>query len=153
MNTEKFEFLDPGKLTDNELELKLVKKVPANPAKNYFPMYEFEMRNTITGKKIGDINLRIGFNENIKYGGHVGYGVLEESRGNRYASRSLKLLFPLAKKHGINPLWVTCNPENIASRKTCELAGGKLVEIVDLPEYNEQYFKGERKKCRYRFDL
>ena len=148
-----FSFLEPGKLTDNELELVLVKKIPADEKKGYVPSYEFEMRNAKTGEKIGDINLRVGNNENTKYGGHIGFEVDENFRGHRYAARSLKLLFPLAKKHGINPLWITCNPENTPSRKTCELAGGKLIEIVDLPKHNDQYQRGDRKKCRYRFDL
>ena len=59
----------------------------------------------------------------------------------------------LAKKHGINPVWITCNPDNWASRRTCEIAGGKLIEIVDIPKHNDQYKIGERQKCRYRFDL
>jgi predicted acetyltransferase len=150
---KEFTFLEPGKLTDDELELVLVEKTHADKKKGYFPAYQFEMRNAKTAETMGHINLRIGNNENTKYGGHVGYGVGEKFRGKRYAARSLKLLFSLAKKHGINPLWITCNPENTPSRKTCELAGGKLVEIVDLPEYNDQYQRGERKKCRYRFDL
>ena len=50
-------------------------------------------------------------------------------------------------------LWVTCNPDNIASRRTCELAGGVLVEIVDLPEDIDMYQEGERRKCRYRFGM
>lgn len=150
---KEFIFLNPGKLIDNDLELVLVKKVPANEKKGYVPAYEFEMRNTKTMEKMGHINLRIGNNENTKYGGHIGYGVDKKYRGNHYAARSVKLLFSFAKKHGLNPLWITCNPENIPSRKTCELAGGELVEIVDLPKSNEQYQAGERKKCRYRFNL
>jgi tagatose 1,6-diphosphate aldolase len=50
-------------------------------------------------------------------------------------------------------LWITCNPYNIASRRTCELAGGELVEIVDLPKDTDMHQRGERKKCRHRFDL
>lgn len=73
--------------------------------------------------------------------------------GNHYAARSCKLLFALAKKYGINPLWITCDPGNIASRKTCEMAGGNLLEIVDLPEGSEQYQMGDRQRCRYKFDL
>ncbi len=148
-----FTFLNPGKLVHEDLELILIRKVPGIEEKKYFPAYEFQMRNAQTGEKMGGIVLRIGNNENTKYGGHIGYGVDEEYRGHHYAARSVKLLFPLAKRHRLNPLWITCNPENIASRKTCELAGGKLIEIVDIPERNEQYQRGERKKCRYRFDL
>lgn len=150
---KEFSFLDPGKLTDNDLELVLVKKIAADDKQGFFPAYEFAMRNTKTAEVMGYIHLRVGNNENTKYGGHIGYEVYEKFRGKHYAARSLKLLFPLAKKHGINPLWVTCNPENIPSRKTCELAGGQLVEIVDLPAYNDQFQRGDRRKCRYRFDL
>lgn len=45
-------FLDPGKLIDDDLELVLVKKVPADEKKGYFPMYEFDMKNTITGERM-----------------------------------------------------------------------------------------------------
>ncbi len=153
MKEDSFTFLDPGRLVDDELELVFVKKT-SKPEKELVPAYEFEMRNTGTTKKIGNINLRIGNTDKIvKYGGHIGYGVEPEYRGHKYAARSCKLLFPFAKRHGINPLWITCNPDNIASRRTCEIAGGKLIEIVDLPEDNDQYKKGDCQKCRYRFDL
>ena len=151
--SDNFKFLDPGELVDDDLELVLVEKAPADEAKGYFPKYRFEMRNVKTGETMGEISLRVGNNDNTKYGGNVGYGVDEKFRGHHYSARSLKLISALAKQHGLNTLWVTCNPENVASRKTCELAGGKLVEICDLPADNEQYLKGERKKCRYRFDL
>ena len=73
-----------------------------------------------------------------------------EHRGRRYAARGVRLLLPLAARHGIDPLWITCNPENLASRRTCELAGAELVEVVDLPPGEEMYQAGERQKCRYR---
>lgn len=154
MNKENFTFLDPGRLIDNELELILVKKTPAIPEKGYFPRYEFEMRHSETGEKMGGIHFRVGNNKVMKlYVGHLGYGVDDKFRGKKLASRSLLLLFPLAKKHDINPVWVTCNPENLASKRTCELAGGKFIAIVDLPKHSDQYKRGERKKCRYRFDI
>jgi len=148
-----FNFLEPGKLIDGDLELVLIATKPGNEEKGYVPMYEFEMRHIETGENMGQINLRIGYNENIQYGGNIGYDVHEAFRGKRYAARSVRLLFDLAKNHGMQNLWITCNPENIASRKTCEIAGGTLTEIVDLPTHNEQYNLGERKKCIYRFDL
>lgn len=151
--TAEFVFLDPGKLVDGDLKLILVEKVPANEVKQYCPAYKFEMRSVQTGEKMGQIDLRIGENENIFYGGHIGYGVEEKFRGNHYAARSIKLLLSFAKKHGLDCVFITCDPENIASCKTCELAGGNLMEVVDLPEQNEQYSKGDRKKCRYKFNL
>lgn len=64
------------------------------------------------------------------------------------------MLFDLARKHGMDYLYITCNPENIASRKTCEFAGGVLESIIDLPTDNDMYmYDGERRKCIYRFNL
>ena len=153
MKEKEFTFLEHGCLVDNDLELVLVEKKSAVPEKGYFPSYVFEMRNAGSGEKMGSISIRIGNNDNTKYGGHIGYGVIEKYRGDHYAARSCKLLFLLAKKHGINPVWITCNPDNTASRKTCELAGGTLIEIVDLPKDSDQYRRGDRQKCRFRFDL
>ena len=150
-----FDFYDPGQLIDRDLELVLIKKVlPEFDETVDVPAYKFEMRVVNSKQKIGRINFRIGNTEDlIVYAGHLGFAVEPKFRGNRYAARSCQLLFPLAKKYQINPIWITCNPDNTASRRTCEIAGGKLIEIVDLPPENDQYQDGERRKCRYRFDI
>ncbi len=148
-----FTFLKPVGLVDNDLELVLKETSPADEKKGYVPAYFFEMINSNTGEKMGRIDLRIGNNQNTYYGGNIGYTVEEGFRGHHYASRSIKLLMPFIKKHGVNEFLITCNPDNIASRKTCEHAGGKLIEIASLPKDNDQYIKGERQKCIYKFKL
>jgi len=153
MKKDAFTFIEPGSLVDSELELILIEKTPEVPDKSFLPSYSFEMRLVHKRERMGQLSLRIGNNENITYGGHIGYSVDDPYQGNHYAARSCILVFPLARQHGINPVWITCNPDNMASRRTCEIAGGKLIEIVDIPEDNNQYEKGERQKCRYRFDL
>jgi predicted acetyltransferase len=50
-------------------------------------------------------------------------------------------------------LWITCDPENAASRRSLELAGAKFVEVVDVPEDCVIYKTGHARKCRYRIDL
>ncbi|MBT8495914.1 MAG: GNAT family N-acetyltransferase [Deltaproteobacteria bacterium] len=102
-------------------------------------------------RMVGAIDLRAGTTDDIvRFGGHVGYSVDAEHRGARYAARSLMLLRILANAHGLDPLWITCNPDNIASRRTCELAGAVYVETVLLPETSDMYRDGDREKCRYR---
>ena len=155
MKDRNFTFYVPGKLIDRDLELILIKTIPpeTNPI-DFVPVYKFEMRHTGTVKKLGDFNFRVANTEDIiLYAGHFGYSVVEKYRGHRYAARSCQLLFPLAIKHRVNPIWITCNPDNLASRRTCEVAGGKLIEVIDLPTDNDQYLDGNRQKCRYRFDL
>ncbi|MEE9555897.1 MAG: GNAT family N-acetyltransferase [Candidatus Adiutricales bacterium] len=154
MRKNKFKFLEPGPLIDNDLELVLARKTPPDHRRGYAPVYSFNMLCDGSRGIIGSIDLRIGNTEDlVKYSGHFGYRVTVDYRGNRYAARSLKLLLPLARTHNLNPVWVTCNPDNPASRRTCEIAGGKLIDTVDLPKNNNLYKRGERQKCRYRFDL
>ncbi len=148
-------FLDPGPLIDDELELSLVERHPGDPRRDLSPSYFFFMKRTGTSTIIGGISLRLGTSEDIlKYYGHVGYGVDEAYRGHHYAARSCRLIFPLAQSHDLDPVWITCNPDNMASRRACELAGGRLVEIIEIPaRIRDLRQRGERQKCRYRFDL
>ena len=147
-----FEFLDPGLLNDGELELVVIETTPGDPSREWLPVYLFEMR--VGGYKAGALNLRIGNTRGIvMYGGHIGYSVEPEHRGYHYAERACRLVLPLVKAHGLRTIWITCNPDNIPSCRTCERLGAELVEIVPLPEDNDQYRRGDREKCRYRLDL
>jgi hypothetical protein len=102
----------------------------------------------------GGISLRAQTTRAIElYYGHVGYRVYPFARGHHYAERACRLLLPLARRHGIQPLWITCNPDNFPSRRTCERLGAKLVEIVAVPPRDPLYLRGDHEKCRYRLDL
>ncbi|HOG45165.1 MAG TPA: GNAT family N-acetyltransferase [Anaerolineae bacterium] len=149
-----FEFHDPGELRDGDLALVLAQTHPEDPAIGWAPSYRFTMVRAGQGTRLGRIDLRVGESHQlVMYAGHIGYEVAPEHRGHHYAARSCRLLLPLARSHGLIVVWITCNPDNWASRRTCELAGAELVEIVDLPGDNEMYWRGERQKCRYRIDL
>jgi predicted acetyltransferase len=149
-----FQFLDPGELRDGDVILQLAATQPADPVKGWVPCYAFRIMSAKAGDNAGEIQLRIGDTEHLRlYSGHVGYGVRLEYRGGHFAARALRLVMPLALRHGLSALWITCNPENIASRRTCEHAGAAFVEIVDLPPDSDMYLRGDRRKCRYRLDL
>ena len=149
METE-FAFADPGKLVDDDLELVLVKTGPADPARGYVPWYEFEMRRIGSAIKLGELSLRIG--EMPRHLGHIRYRVLPGFRGSRYAARACRLIIPLARHHNLDPVWIACRPDNLASRRTCELAGATYVDTVSVPPDDEQYRKGVRHKCKYRLE-
>jgi tagatose 1,6-diphosphate aldolase len=149
-----FRFNGYGVLTDGEIEVVVSQKRPANPQKGYLPVYEFDIHLPGKPKAIGGVSLRIGNTEHvIKYAGHIGYGINERYQGNRYAAKACNLVRQVALDHGLKVLWITCNPENHPSRRTCEILGGEFVEIVDLPQDTNMYREGERQKCRYRWDL
>src|SRR5579859_4003041 len=91
------------------------------------PTYFFRMMSRAWGEELGAINLRIGSTPHLeRYAGHIGYGVHPAHRGHRYAARSVKLLLPMARSLGIDPLWITCDPENAASRRSLEIAGAEF---------------------------
>lgn len=146
-------FFDTVFLKTDEIYLKLIKTSNGNPKKNWVPAYHFKICLLQDGTEVGNCDLRVGHNKNTYYGGNIGYGVYELYRGNHYAGKAWLLLFRLAKLHGMECLYISCNPDNYASRKTCEYAGGVLKTIIYLPEDNDMYLEGEKQKCIYYFSL
>ena len=154
--SEPFAFLEPGVLIDDDLSLVLTRKNPADtPVKGFVPSYDFEMRSAIDPSRVaGKVNFRAVDLEPLRlYGGHFGYGVAQEFRGRHYAERRFDFSSRWRSAHGFRQVWITCNPENWPSRRTCEHLGGVLVEIVALPPDTDMYKEGTRFKCRYCIDL
>jgi len=148
-----FEFKNFDFLTDGEIDLKIEDKTPSNEEKGYVPAYKYRITMHNSNEIIGNIDIRIGYNENIYYGGHIGYSIEKSYRGNNYATKACKIIKQIATAHGIEQLVITCSPDNIPSRMTCEKAGLKLKEIVDLPPHNEMYQDGGIQKCIYEWVL
>lgn len=146
-------FYDCLDLKDNDIILKLVKTVDAIPEKKWVPAYYFDVY-LFDGTKVGSCDLRVGHNENTYIGGNIGYKIGEPYRGHRYAAKAVILLLKLAKKHDLKFVYVTCSPTNIASSKTCEIAGGKLIEKTKVPEDNDLYKEqGLTEVLVYKFEL
>ena len=148
-----FKFVKPGKLVDGDLELVLVKTAPADPAKGYVPGYEFEMRRPDHAQTMGTIRLRIGSAVKLRFPGHIGYEVKKRFRGRRFAARACRLLLPLAFAHDLNAVWLTVDPNNIPSLRTCAIIGAKYVETVRLPKDHAMYEHGARYRRRYRLEI
>lgn len=146
------DFFPTDDLRTDEITLLLDHIEPGDPAKQWVPAYCFYICDT-QGEKMGVCDLRIGHNENTYYGGNIGYTIWPGYRGHHYAAKACRLLLRLARRHGMEQLYITCSPENAASRRTCEAAGGTLVEVAVLPPHNEMYKEGDREKCIYRFVL
>jgi len=145
---------DVGLLRDRELWLELRALEPANPKRGWVPAYRFAIRLDGVEHPVGRLGFRVGSTFTIEhYAGHLGYEVAPAYRGHRLAERSCRLILPLARRHGFQELWITCNPDNWASRRTCERLGAELVETVEVPADNEVFAPGSERKCRYRLSL
>ena len=147
------EFLDTTFLQGGEIKLVVDRVSDADPVKGWVPAYYFGICD-LDGNKLGFCDLRVGYSDGLYFGGHIGYTVYEEHRGHNYALKACKLMFELAKKHGMEYLYITCNPSNIPSRKTLEGLEGELIEIAELPEDNDMRVRdGQTHVCVFKFEL
>lgn len=122
------------------------------------PAYHFWMgRRDDTTQRLrmaGGMSLRIGSTAEIeRYAGHIGYHVYPTARGRHFAERACRLVMPILRFHQISPVWITCNPDNAPSRRTCERLNAQYVDTVDVPITHPFFFRGEKKKHRYRWDI
>ncbi len=147
------DFLDVSFLRSDELRLTLDHTAEADPVKGWVPAYHLNICLP-DGTRIGRCDLRIGHNRSLYFGGNIGYTIFPDWRGHHYAEKACRLLFALAKKHGLDYLIITCRPNNPASRRTCERLGGELLEIAELPADNNMRLEdGYTHVCVFRFEL
>jgi predicted acetyltransferase len=79
------------------------------------------------GEFVGRISLRHVLTPwLLEVGGHVGYAVRPSARRRGHATRALALVLPLAAARGIDPVLVTCDADNVGSRRVIEANGGVL---------------------------
>ena len=147
------QFLNTDFLESEEIKLVVDRLSEGNPARNWVPAYHFYICD-LHGNIMGNCDLRIGYTDELYYGGHIGYSINEEYRSHHYAAKACKLLFSLAKKHDMSYLYITCNPDNLPSRKTLEYLQGDFLGVVELPEGNDMRItEGATHKCIFKFHL
>lgn len=143
---------DVGELRDGDLALELERIAAADEERGRSPAYHFALHVSHAAAPVGHLRLRVGHTRDLEYYiGHIGYDVAPAYRGHHFAERACRLVVPLARRVGLAVLWITCDPDNAPSRRTCERLGAELVEIVDVPTDHVLYVTGHPRKCRYRW--
>jgi predicted acetyltransferase len=91
-----------------------------------------ELVAVIDGDIVGRTSVRFVLNDFLRtIGGHIGYAVRPPFRRRGYATEILRQSLDIAHAHGISPVLVTCDVDNIGSRRVIEANGGVLEGIFD----------------------
>lgn len=78
---------------------------------------------------LGSISIRARLDSPLLayWGGHIGYGIRPSAQGKGYGKRLLALGLDICKGMGIPIVRISCDPENLASRRIIEACGGILL--------------------------
>ncbi|GAC1390330.1 MAG: GNAT family N-acetyltransferase [Ktedonobacteraceae bacterium] len=99
------------------------------------------------GEFVGRLNLRYELDQDLlKFGGHIGYEVRPSRRKQGYGTLMLRLGLAKAKAVGIHRVLVTCDENNIGSKKIIEHNGGQFENAVYVDGFAV-------KKLRYWIDV
>jgi len=66
-----------------------------------------------------------------RVGGHIGYDVRPSARRKGHATAMLHDALPIASQLGIERALITCDTDNVASRKVIEKNGGEFIDQID----------------------
>ena len=110
-------------------------KDPDNVPEGRVPATQYIFVREEDRKIVGMLQIRHYLNEYLeKFGGHIGYSVAPSERRKGYASLMLKSALPECRKLGIDKVLITCDNNNIGSRKTILANGGVYESTVFEPE-------------------
>jgi predicted acetyltransferase len=87
---------------------------------------------------VGIVRVR---HEEVDTAGHIGYDISPDYRNKGYGTKILKLALEESIKIGMEEVILTCNIENIASKKIIEKNNGKLLGTIFDEEENEYLYK------------
>lgn len=108
-------------LLDKHNRLASGKDLPEGSVRSELLVAEFE------GRIVGRVSIRYELTDFlIVVGGHIGYAVLPDERRRGFAGEILRQGLERLGEAGVHKVLVTCDDDNVASRRTIEGAGGVL---------------------------
>ena len=93
-------------------------------------------------KIVGIINARHELNDYLlNIGGHIGYSVRKSERRKGYAKKMLKYSSEFLFSLGLDKILITCDKNNIASKRTIKSCGGILEnEVIEATRTTLRYW-------------
>jgi tagatose 1,6-diphosphate aldolase len=152
MTTQSPQLVEPQvEIADGDIRLRFSHIVDGDPAHDLVPFYHFRIL-THDRQEAGHINFRVGDTEHIRlFAGHLGFAINEPFRGRGWAGQACRALAPFVRTI-YNTVIMTCDPDNLASRRTIEKLGAQFLEEVSLTR-PVSHCDGIRTKRRYEWKL
>ncbi len=102
----------------------------------HVPSTQFYLLDEDRNIMVGACSIRHYLNEILRNGGgHIGDGIRPSERGKGYGTKLVELALKEAKKLGIKEVMMSCDKDNIASKKTIINNGGVFEkEIINEEE-------------------
>lgn len=138
----------PDDLGFGSVRLHFVELTPGNAARGFVPSYHFRIL-LADGTDAGHLNFRVGDSDHVRlYAGHIGYEVRETHRGHGYAYQACRAVEPFVRRI-YSAAVITCDPDNIASRKTIEKLDARFIEEIPVAPHDPHFTRGSKRKLRY----
>ena len=142
----------PPPLRTGVAVLRFVRVAAGDATRGLVPYYHFRIL-TAAGYDVGHINVRVGDTDHVRrYAGHLGFEIAPEHRGRRYALEACRAIAPLVRSI-YEAVVITCDPDNLASRRTIERLGARFLDEVAVPPDDPHFRRGSRTKRRYRWTV
>ena len=121
----------PHKDFDEYIKLTAHREMPTDP--KYVPSSLYYAYDEERNIMVGAVNIRHYLNDKLLFdGGHIGNGVRPSERRKGYGTLIISLALKECKKLGIDKVLITCNKDNIGSKKSIINNGGILEnEVID----------------------
>ena len=104
-------------------------------AEGLVPAHLFLAISKENGRLIGIIDIRHKLNEFLlSFGGNIGYSVRKSERQKGYATEILSLALEKCKELGLSRVLITCDKDNIGSKKTIMKNGGVFENEVNYED-------------------
>lgn len=85
----------------------------------------------VDGTLVGGLSIRLELKGMlVTLGGHIGYQVLEPYRHRGYGTEMLRQALPICAELGLESVLVTCDQDNLGSRRIIEANGGVYEETI-----------------------
>ena len=117
--------------------------------------YVYDIVSPSLKRTVGRIEYRIEEGRELDYYGNIGYVIYVPYRGHYFAYEACLLLIEIMKIKipELQEIVITCNPDNIASKKTIQKLGCHYIKTLNIDTDHELYHQGDVQKELYILNL